>query len=424
MNSVLQSAQVDALYQKLCAENEGHIVIAGVDELYQINAIRYKIQGFHRFLKENPAYGRVYRLVQVCYRQRSQAASVTRSRIYENQLREAANTCNADFPGSVDLRLLTGSFYPVEERMALWRVAKIYLNTALAQGLNLHPQEFLMARKKQGGIVIVSEFTNAHEFLNGALAVNPWNVESMVNELERATEMSNEEMRVCQQRDLDSIEQRERRLWSSQVIQNLLDFCSQKVETVCEPGCEDLSENEVNSIRSHLVVGRAQWESRVAERGGGLLPTHHTSVLHPGLRWHAALEGGLQPRPEGRFPRGAAPAAELRDVARAAAPVQRPAEPGVDHQLEREHGDGEDAGVVQALRTDRRERSEGAYGRCGGVRLDVARRRGVDAVARVPEEGVAVRRGDNQAVSRVHVPHERYHYLQRPLRGAIPLPVQ
>ena len=202
MNSVLQSAQVDALYQKLCTENEGHIVIAGVDELYQINAIRYKIQGFHRFLKENPAYGRVYRLVQVCYRQRSQAASVTRSRIYENQLREAANTCNADFPGSVDLRLLTGSFYPVEERMALWRVAKIYLNTALAQGLNLHPQEFLMARKKQGGIVIVSEFTNAHEFLNGALAVNPWNVESMVNELERATEMSNEEMRVCQQRDL------------------------------------------------------------------------------------------------------------------------------------------------------------------------------------------------------------------------------
>lgn len=252
---MLQSAQVDALYQKLCAENEGHIVIAGVDELYQINAIRYKIQGFHRFLKENPAYGRVYRLVQVCYRQRSQAASVTRSRIYENQLREAASTCNSDFPGSVDLRLLTGSFYPVEERMALWRVAKIYLNTALAQGLNLHPQEFLMARKKQGGIVIVSEFTNAHEFLNGALAVNPWNVESMVNELERATEMSNEEMRVCQQRDLDSIEQRERRLWSSQVIQNLLDFCSQKVDTVCEPGCEDLSENEMNSIRSHLVVG-------------------------------------------------------------------------------------------------------------------------------------------------------------------------
>lgn len=134
------------------------MVVAGVDELYQTNAIRYKILGFHRFLRETRNYGKPYRLIQVCYRQRSQEASVKRSRLYENQIREAAMACNAEFPGSVELHMLTGSFYPVEERMALWRVAKIYLNTSLAQGLNLHPQEFLMARKEEGGIVIMSEF--------------------------------------------------------------------------------------------------------------------------------------------------------------------------------------------------------------------------------------------------------------------------
>ena len=142
---------MDALYQKLASQSEGRVVVAGVDELYQTNAIRYKILGFHRFLRETRNYGKPYRLIQVCYRQRSQEASVKRSRLYENQIREAAMACNAEFPGSVELHMLTGSFYPVEERMALWRVAKIYLNTSLAQGLNLHPQEFLMARKEEGG---------------------------------------------------------------------------------------------------------------------------------------------------------------------------------------------------------------------------------------------------------------------------------
>lgn len=246
---------MDALYQKLASQAEGRVIVAGVDELYQTNAIRYKILGFHRFLRETRNYGQPYRLVQVCYRQRSQEASVKRSRLYENQIREAALACNAEFPGSVELHMLTGSFYPPEERMALWRVAKIYLNTSLAQGLNLHPQEFLMARKEQGGIVIMSEFANAHEFLNGALAVNPWDVESITNQLERTTEMSQAEILQAQRRDLESMDKRERHLWSSQVIQNLLDFTEQSKLAALHDRAGEVSEDEVNSITPHLVVG-------------------------------------------------------------------------------------------------------------------------------------------------------------------------
>lgn len=247
---------MDALYLKLASQSEGRVVVAGVDELYQTNAIRYKILGFHRFLRETRNYGKPYRLIQVCYRQRSQEASVKRSRLYENQIREAAMACNAEFPGSVELHMLTGSFYPVEERMALWRVAKIYLNTSLAQGLNLHPQEFLMARKEEGGIVIMSEFANAHEFLNGALAVNPWDVESIMNQLERTTEMTQAEILQAQQRDLESMGRRERRLWSSQVIQNLLESVElTKLAALHDPAGEVVSEDELHSITPHLVVG-------------------------------------------------------------------------------------------------------------------------------------------------------------------------
>ena len=120
-----------------------------------------------------------------------------------------------------------------------------------------------MARKEEGGIVIMSEFANAHEFLNGALAVNPWDVESIMNQLERTTEMTQAEILQAQQRDLESMGRRERRLWSSQVIQNLLESVElTKLAALHDPAGEVVSEDELHSITPHLVVG--VWTRREA----------------------------------------------------------------------------------------------------------------------------------------------------------------
>ena len=254
MESILQSSTVHSHYEEYLERYANRLVIAGVDELYQTNAIRYKIQAFHKLLQEFPAYRSRLILVQVCYRRRS--ALLGQQRTYELQIQEAANACNAQFPGSVDLQMLTGSFFPIHQRMALWRIARIYLNTSLAQGLNLHPQEFLMARKEAGGVVIVSEFANAHEFLNGALSVNPWDISSIVGQLEKAVEMGESEVKLRQTRDIDNIVKREKRLWCSHVIQNLLDSSSEDTIQIARVhGDMPLTDDDVNSLTQHLEVG-------------------------------------------------------------------------------------------------------------------------------------------------------------------------
>ena len=164
-----------------------------MDELSQTNGILFKIKAFHQLLKEIPAFRSHLILIQVCFQQRT-ASSVYHQ--YEHQITEAASACNEQFPGTVDLRMLNGSFISIEERIALWKVSRIFLNTSLSQGLNLHPQEFLLTRKQEGGTVIVSEFASSHEFLNGALAVNPWNIQSIVSQLEKAIEMSLSEVKL------------------------------------------------------------------------------------------------------------------------------------------------------------------------------------------------------------------------------------
>lgn len=235
---------VQSLVQQYQQQYPNKILIAGVDELSQTNGILFKIKAFHQLLKEIPAFRSHLVLIQVCFQQRT-ASSVYHQ--YENQITEAATACNEQFPGTVDLRVLSGSFIPIEDRIALWKVSRIYLNTSLSQGLNLHPQEFLLTRKQEGGTVIVSEFASSHEFLNGALAVNPWNIQSIVSQLEKAIEMSLSEVKLRQQRDIDSISKRERRLWASNVISNvLLANTEEMIQTAKLPGQDNIVDEQMN----------------------------------------------------------------------------------------------------------------------------------------------------------------------------------
>ena len=193
-------------------------------------------------------------LVQVCFRPRSIQAGGARQKSYESQLREEAAACNAEFPDSVALHLLTGSFYPVQKRLALWKAADLYLYTAFAQGLNPHPQEYLLARAQEGGVLVVSEFASAHEFLNGALPVNPWDVESIAQQIETAVEMG-KEVTLRQNRDLESIQKREQKVWLSLVLRNLVESLSEEsMQTSRDPGDGLLSEDDADSLLLPLNV--------------------------------------------------------------------------------------------------------------------------------------------------------------------------
>ena len=252
---LLRSSEVLDATAQIRARYGDRRIIAAVDELDPINGILLKLQGFHKLLQDNPDARQRLVLVQVCFRPRSIQAGGARQKSYESQLREAAAACNAEFPDSVALRLLTGSFYPVQKRLALWKAAALYLNTAFSQGLNPHPQEYLLARAQEGGVLVVSEFASAHEFLNGALSVNPWDIESIAQKLEYAVEMGRDEVQLRQNRDLESIQKREQKVWLSLVLQNLADSASEEsMQTSRDPGDGVLSEDDADSLLLHLNV--------------------------------------------------------------------------------------------------------------------------------------------------------------------------
>ena len=138
----------------------------------------------------------------------------------EEEVTELCQSINKKYGPCIDLEILPGSLYPAEQRIALWQAADIYFNASLSEGLNLHPQEFICF-KKVPGVVILSEFSNAAEFLNGAILINPWNTDSMAHMRERALEMSPTDRMNRKNRDEKSILERKPSQWTRQIMEDM-----------------------------------------------------------------------------------------------------------------------------------------------------------------------------------------------------------
>ena len=79
--------------------------------------------------------------------------------------------------------------------VALYRFADVMMVTALRDGMNLVSQEFVLCQAVPGlphrwkGALLLSEFAGSAQVLPGALLVNPWDVEGVVEHLATALEL-------------------------------------------------------------------------------------------------------------------------------------------------------------------------------------------------------------------------------------------
>eukprot|EP00948_MAST-09A_sp_MAST-9A-sp1_P004319 g4319.t1 len=135
----------------------------------------------------------------------------------------------------------------IHERIALWCLGDIYLSTSLRDGLRLNSLEFVATKNQlcmlqnekesneaghggtfsvfRPGLVLVSEFAGCSRVLNGALRINPWNIEgpgSVVNNLDHALSMSRKELEARCHRDVKYLRKFTTTDWMFSVIEDLL----------------------------------------------------------------------------------------------------------------------------------------------------------------------------------------------------------
>ena len=84
---------------------------------------------------------------------------------------------------------------PPDRLAAIYRAADLCLVSSLQDGMNLVAKEFVACQTDERGVLLLSRFTGAAQEVDGAILVNPFNVDGLVEGIREALAMPAEERR-------------------------------------------------------------------------------------------------------------------------------------------------------------------------------------------------------------------------------------
>ena len=187
---------------------EGRRLVLGVERLDYTKGIPQKLQAFERFLEQDPERARTTTMIQVLVPSRLESPEY---RAQRDEIELLIARINGRFgqPGSTPVEYIHRDISK-PALVALYRRADVMMITALRDGMNLVAHEFVLCQSEPGlpgrwrGALLLSELAGAAQVLPGALLVNPWNVDGVVEHLATALELTARE----RQRRLETMAKR------------------------------------------------------------------------------------------------------------------------------------------------------------------------------------------------------------------------
>jgi trehalose 6-phosphate synthase/phosphatase len=185
--ATLRHPETARLLADLERQYEGRRLVLGVERLDYTKGIPQKLQAFERFLEQDPSRARTTTMIQVLVPSRLESPEY---RAQRDEIELLISRINGRFgqPGSTPVEYLHRNISK-PGLVALYRRADVMMVTALRDGMNLVAHEFVLCQSEPGlpgrwrGALLLSELAGAAQVLPGALLVNPWNVDAVVEHL-------------------------------------------------------------------------------------------------------------------------------------------------------------------------------------------------------------------------------------------------
>jgi trehalose-6-phosphate synthase len=163
----------------------------GVDRIDYTKGIVEKFLAIERFLEKNPSYIGNFTFVQIG------APSRTLIKSYSDMVLEVESEA-----ARINLRFKARNWKPIlllkrhhshEEINPYYSSAEFCMVTSLHDGMNLVAKEFIASRGENDGSLILSRFAGAAGELQGAIVINPYDIEKSADAIKMALEMTKEE---------------------------------------------------------------------------------------------------------------------------------------------------------------------------------------------------------------------------------------
>lgn len=223
LDAVLNMPSVNEYVVKCRNAHPSRIAIGGLDVAQRLSGVTFKLLAFERLLSDYPIYKQKLVMIQKCLIPGSRKADET---VTLAEIRALVKRIVDKFgPNVISYEELHGSSLPTDRRLAMWKGIDVLINTPIREGLNLWPLEYVYTREKTtpAGVVISSEFSVVSSVLNGALRVNPFDIQMTVAAIDKALTMKDEEKEGRSNRDTKFITSCTSSQWTKNVLRDLSD---------------------------------------------------------------------------------------------------------------------------------------------------------------------------------------------------------
>ncbi|KAG2527431.1 hypothetical protein JM18_003850 [Phytophthora kernoviae] len=205
-------------------ESAKRTVFVSVDRVERLKGILLKIGAIEFFLAQNPQYVDRVQFVQIGIWDSSNVTPENDS--VRAEILASTKRINGRYGAERDEPIFAYSEVEntdMASRLPLWRMGHVLLTTSVRDAVNLYPFEFIYAHElaKSPGVVIVSEFSGSSRVLTGSIGVNPWKREEIIQAMELAMTISDEERFARHEKDLEYITTNSRTMWAERILVDL-----------------------------------------------------------------------------------------------------------------------------------------------------------------------------------------------------------
>ena len=184
-----QSQGSQEALQRIQQEYSRRKLLIGIDPLDYAKGIPHRVRGFGEFLNRFPELRSCATLIQVAFPASDETNSCTD---IQSEIESLCGALNGDI-GELNwapVRYIHRTLSR-EELAGLYQAAQVALVTPLRDSVSLVAKEFVAAQNPDApGVLVLSKFTGDAEQMPAALAVNPYDKESMAYVMHRALTMS------------------------------------------------------------------------------------------------------------------------------------------------------------------------------------------------------------------------------------------
>lgn len=244
LHSLLQQPDLERLVTELRNQFNHKTVLLGMDDMDIFKGIDLKIRAYEQMLKSHPKWQGRAVLVQIVNPKGGGGKDLEG---LQTEIEDNCKRINEQFgrSGYSPVVLVKRTLSSVE-RMAYYTIAECVVVTAVRDGMNLTPYEYIVCRqgitslegstddKPRGkSMLVLSEFIGCSPSLSGAIRINPWNIESTAEAMNESIALSDTEKQLRHEKHYRYICSHDVAYWSKSYIQDFERSCRDHFRRKC-----------------------------------------------------------------------------------------------------------------------------------------------------------------------------------------------